>query len=233
LTQTKPLVVAIDGYSSTGKSTIAKGLAANLGLIYVDSGAMYRAVTLFAIRNKFIDADGKVAKKELVDALSEIEISFTFNSSTGKSETMLNGENVEAEIRTPAVAAKVSEISAISEVRTFLVRKQKMMGQKGGIVMDGRDIGTVVFPDALVKIFTTATDDIRARRRYDELQSKGDTSSFEEVKANLLHRDRLDESRSDSPLKQAEDAILLDNSELSLEEQLAWAEQLVRERAGL
>jgi CMP/dCMP kinase len=233
LTHTKPLVIAIDGYSSTGKSTIAKGLAANLGLIYVDSGAMYRAVTLFAMRNALILEDGSVDQQSLVNSLSDVEISFSFNSTTGKSETILNGENVEAEIRTPTIASKVSEISAISEVRSFLVRKQKLMGQKGGIVMDGRDIGTVVFPDALVKIFTTASDDVRTQRRFDELRAKGDDSTFEEVKANLLHRDHLDESRSDSPLKQAEDAVLLDNTMLSLEEQLAWAESLVRSRAGI
>lgn len=194
---------------------------------------MYRAITLFAMRNALILEDGSVDQQSLVNSLSDVEISFSFNSTTGKSETILNGENVEAEIRTPTIASKVSEISAISEVRSFLVRKQKLMGQKGGIVMDGRDIGTVVFPNALVKIFTTASDDVRTQRRFDELRAKGDDSTFEEVKANLLHRDRLDESRSDSPLKQAEDAVLLDNTMLSLDEQLAWAESLVRSRAGI
>ena len=226
----KQRVVAIDGYSSTGKSTIAKGLASRLGLVYIDSGAMYRAVTYYALENGLISDDGKINTEKLYDALDTIEIDFHFNSETGKSETLLNAENVENQIRTPRVASVVSEVSALSRVRSFLVFQQQKMGEKGGIVMDGRDIGTVVFPHAMVKIFTTAAEDIRVKRRFDELRSKGDSSDMESVRENLLHRDYIDENRSDSPLRRAEDAIVLDNSQMSMDEQLEWAVRLVQDR---
>ncbi|MCC5918208.1 MAG: (d)CMP kinase [Cryomorphaceae bacterium] len=224
-------IIAIDGFSSTGKSTIAKGLAKKLQLIYIDSGAMYRAITLFALQNGLID-NGKIQTEKLVAALPKIRIAFTFNAKTQKSETLLNGEQVEDQIRQPHVAAVVSEVSAIPEVRRFLVEQQRALGERGGLVMDGRDIGTVVFPKADVKIFTTASEEIRVERRWTELQQKGEKISKEAVRENLLHRDHIDATRKDSPLIKADDAVELDNTNLTLEAQLEWAVRLVLERMG-
>lgn len=221
----KKLVIAIDGYSSCGKSTLAKQLAKELNYKYVDSGAMYRAVTLYLLRHH-ID----IHHPEIVaNALPQIEIHFGLNRD--KQETFLNNENVEEEIRlNPRVASHVSNVSAISEVRRFLVKQQQRMGIDGGIVMDGRDIGTVVFPNADIKLFVTADPTIRAQRRLDELKEKGYETTFDEVLANLEKRDQIDTTRTDSPLKQAEDAILLDNSNLSKAEQLEFAINLAKSK---
>ncbi|WP_298504678.1 (d)CMP kinase [uncultured Maribacter sp.] len=212
------ITIAIDGYSSTGKSTIAKQLAKALEYVYVDTGAMYRAVTLFAMRNKFIgglkeDIEG------LVGALSTIVLKFIYNEELGFSEMYLNGENVEKAIRTLEVSKNVSRIAEIQAVREILVQQQKEMGKDKGIVMDGRDIGTVVFPDAELKIFMTASADKRAYRRYKELLDKGEKVSYEEVLKNVESRDYIDSHREFSPLRQAENAIPFDNSDMGLEEQ--------------
>lgn len=214
----KKITIAIDGFSSTGKSTIAKQLAKQLGYIYVDTGAMYRAVTLFAMNQKLVTAtDFDVA--ELEKNVSNISLSFTFNTDLGFSEMYLNGVNVEKEIRTLEVSKLVSKVSAISSVRRKLVLEQQEMGKNKGIVMDGRDIGTVVFPDAELKLFMVASADTRAQRRYKELIANGDTVSFEEILHNVVERDHLDSTRQDSPLVKAEDAIEIDNSNLGLKEQ--------------
>jgi CMP/dCMP kinase len=223
------IVIAIDGYSSTGKSTVAKGLASRLGLVYIDSGAMYRAVTLFALKNDLITG-GKVQKDKLIARLADMQISFSFNSKTGISETLLNGVNVEEEIRDPEVAKVVSEVSAVSEVRKHLVHLQQQMGKDGGLVMDGRDIGTVVFPDADIKIFMTASEEVRANRRWKELQSKGIKGNIEEVRENLRHRDHIDTTRKDSPLVKADDAIELDNSNMTMDEQLNWVIDIIHQQ---
>lgn len=217
-----PIVVAIDGYSSTGKSTIAKGLAARLKLVYIDSGAMYRAVAYYGLTNGIIQ-NGQVDVNALIEALPSLSIQFEFDPDTATSETLLNGENVESRIRTSEVAAVVSEVAAIPEVRTRLVEFQRSMGEQGGLVMDVRDIGTVVFPHADVKIFMTADEEIRVDRRYNELIKKGERVEREDVRRNLNHRDNIDTTRSDSPLKQADDAVVLNNSRMSIEEQLEWA----------
>jgi len=214
----KKINIAIDGYSSTGKSTIAKELASKLGYIYVDTGAMYRAVTLYAMQNKLISKDN-FDKKGLIDNLNKINLTFKFNTDLGFGEMYLNDINVEKEIRTIAVSNFVSTIAAVPEVRTKLVEQQQEMGTQKGVVMDGRDIGTVVFPKAELKIFMTASSVIRAKRRYDELVSKGDKVSFKAVKQNIEHRDLIDTTRADSPLVQAKDAILFDNSNLTKKEQ--------------
>lgn len=214
----KKINIAIDGYSSTGKSTIAKDLASKLGYIYVDTGAMYRAVTLYAMQNKLISKDS-FDKKGLINNLNKINLTFKFNADLGFGEMFLNGLNVEKEIRTIAVSNFVSTIAAVPEVRIKLVEQQQEMGTQKGVVMDGRDIGTVVFPNAELKIFMTASSAIRAKRRYDELVSKGDKVSFETVKQNIEHRDLIDTTRADSPLVQAKDAILFDNSTLTKKEQ--------------
>lgn len=221
------ITVAIDGYSSCGKSTLAKQMAAALGYKYVDTGAMYRAVTLYFIRNQ-VDF---YHPEQIATALQNITISFQINALTKQQETLLNGENVESEIRiNPRVASAVSDVSAISEVRRFLVKQQQLMGTDKGIVMDGRDIGTVVFPEAELKLFVTADPKIRAQRRLDELHEKGQQTTFEEVLANLEKRDHIDSNRSDSPLKKADDAVVLDNSNLSRNEQFEWAMKLVHQR---
>lgn len=223
----KKIIIAIDGYSSCGKSTLAKALAKALGYGYVDSGAMYRAVTLFFIRQEIDITDPFAVPK----ALKEIKIHF---KQTEKGNcTFLNGENVEEAIRQMAVSEKVSDVAAISEVRRDMVRQQQMMGKDKGIVMDGRDIGTVVFPNAALKIFLTAEVEERARRRYAELLAKGQEIAFESVKKNLLERDRIDSTREDSPLRQAEDAIVIDNTYLSEQEQLEKALSLVQESASV
>jgi len=212
------IIIAIDGYSSTGKSTIAKRLATEMGYIYVDTGAMYRAVTLFAIRNDFIGEE-KENFKALVKSLPEVDLKFRANPKTGQSDMYLNGENVEREIRAMQVSKYVSPVAAVKEVRHMLVEMQQKMGEEKGLVMDGRDIGTVVFPDAELKIFMAASPEARATRRYKELLDRGEDVSYDEVLENVQQRDRIDSTRSVSPLRKAEDAIEFDNSDMGLEEQ--------------
>ncbi len=212
------ITIAIDGYSSTGKSTIAKQLAKALGYIYVDTGAMYRAVTLFAMRNGFV-GDERENIHALVKLLPKIALKFEYNETLGYSEMFLNGQNVENEIRTLKVSENVSRVAEIEEVRHMLVDMQKDMGTEKGIVMDGRDIGTVVFPDAELKIFMTASPEKRAHRRYKELLDKGEKVSYENVLKNVQNRDRIDSTREFSPLRKAEDAIEFDNSDMGLKEQ--------------
>lgn len=218
----KKITIAIDGYSSCGKSTMAKDLAKEIGYVYVDTGAMYRSVTLYALRNKLFDAEGNVKVDELEKKMTEIHISFKFNEATGRPDCYLNGELVEKEIRSLEVSSHVSPIAAIPFVREALVAQQKKMGEDKGIVMDGRDIGTTVFPDAELKIFVTASSQVRAQRRYDELQEKGMPADFEDILKNVEERDYIDTHRETSPLRQAEDAIVLDNSQLTIPQQKAW-----------
>lgn len=214
------IIIAIDGYSSSGKSSMARQLAKTIGYRYIDSGAMYRAVTLYAMRHGLIDAEGNVNIPEVINALPDIKIDFEVNGDS--QSTILNGENVEREIRTLAVSNHVSPIAAIPEVRHALVKMQQAMGESKGIVMDGRDIGTVVFPDAEMKVFCDASADERARRRVLELQAKGENVTFEEVLENVKKRDYIDENRAESPLRCAEDAVRLDNSHMSIPEQNEW-----------
>ena len=220
------ITIAIDGFSSTGKSTVAKQLAKHLGYIYVDTGAMYRAVTLFAMQNAFIDKE-HFDIVGLVTKLNEITISFTFNPELGFAEVYLNGKNIEREIRTLEVSSYVSKVAAVPEVRYQLVKQQQKMGKDKGVVMDGRDIGTVVFPYAELKLFMTASADKRAIRRYDELIKRGDNVEYEDVLRNVQERDYIDSHREDSPLRKAEDAIEIDNSNLTLTEQFDKILQLV------
>jgi CMP/dCMP kinase len=222
------LTIAIDGYSSCGKSTLAKALAARLNYAYIDSGAMYRCVTLYCLHRGLIK-DHSFLTEEIIKALPEINIDFRFNSHSKINEAFLNGENVEKEIRTLEVASHVSAISAIKEVRHKLVSIQRQMGNNKAVVMDGRDIGTTVFPDADLKIFMTADMDVRVQRRYAELKSKGEHCTSEEVKRNLFDRDYLDTHRKESPLQKAEDAVVLDNTELTREEQLEFVLRLVKD----
>ncbi|RKS94232.1 cytidylate kinase [Flavobacterium limicola] len=224
----KKITIAIDGFSSTGKSTLAKQLANHLGYIYVDTGAMYRAVTFFAMQNGYINVDS-FDKEGLINSLPNIKLQFKFNADLGFAEMYLNDVNVETEIRTIEVSSFVSKVAEVSEVRAKLVEQQKEMGKDKGIVMDGRDIGTVVFPNAELKIFMTASATTRAQRRYDELVAKGDTVTFEEVLANVEERDYIDTHREDSPLVMAEDAIEIDNSHLNREEQFKLVLELVNE----
>ena len=224
----KKIIIAIDGFSSTGKSTLAKQLANHLGYIFVDTGAMYRAVTFFAMQNGYINADS-FDKQTLINSLPNIKLQFKFNANLGFAETYLNDVNVEIEIRTIEVSNFVSKVAEVSEVRAKLVEQQKEMGKDKGIVMDGRDIGTVVFPNAELKIFMTASATTRAQRRYDELVIKGDTVTFEEVFANVEDRDYIDTHRDDSPLVMAGDAIEIDNSHLNREEQFKLVLELVNE----
>lgn len=212
------IIIAIDGFSSTGKSTIAKQLAKQLEYIYVDTGAMYRAVTLYALQNNFITED-EFNVNDFVLELHKVNVSFQFNEALGFAEVYLNGENVEKEIRTMYVSSFVSKVAAVPEVRYRLVKQQQEIGQEKGIVMDGRDIGTVVFPFAELKLFMTASDEVRAQRRYDELIGRGDDVIYEEVLKNVRERDYIDSHRENSPLLKAEDAIEIDNSNLTLEEQ--------------
>ena len=217
----KKITIALDGYSSTGKSTMAKALAKKIGYAYIDTGAMYRTVTLYCLDNNLIDGD-TVNEAALEAALPEIHITFKANDE-GRSETYLNGVNVEQEIRSMRVSSKVSIIAALGFVRRDMVRQQQAMGRDKGIVMDGRDIGTVVFPDAEMKVFVTAAPLVRAQRRYDELRAKGDTTTtLDEVLANVTERDRIDTTRAESPLRQADDALVLDNSHMTIEEQDKW-----------
>ena len=225
----KKITIAIDGFSSTGKSTVAKQLANYLGYIYVDTGAMYRAVALFALENELL-SDAHFDKDKLIDSLPEIVLEFIKNENSGKVEMFLNGENVENKIRTMYVSGFVSPVATISEVRRKLVSLQHQMGINKGIVMDGRDIGTVVFPEAELKIFMTANAEVRAKRRYDELKEKGDSVTFEEILENVQQRDLMDTTRKDSPLIKAKDAIELDNSEVNQEDQFNIILQLAKDR---
>lgn len=222
----RPITIAIDGYSSCGKSTIAKALAAKLGYSYVDTGAMYRAVTLYCLEHGLIK-DGAFDEHEIVLALADIHLTFKFNSNTKSSETFLNGKNVEKDIRSMQVSSVVSPVSKIHDVRVHLVALQREMGKNKAVVMDGRDVGTNVFPDAELKIFMTADPDVRTHRRYDELAAKGIKISFEEVRENLISRDHEDTHRKENPLVQAPDAIVLDNTDLTREEQLDFVMKLV------
>lgn len=218
----KKITIAIDGFSSCGKSTMAKMLAKEVGYIYVDTGAMYRAVTLFAMRNGMIAPNGEVNRDELKQKMQTLRVEFKLNEQTGRAETYLNGENVENEIRGMEVSSHVSAIAAIDFVRTALVEQQQRMGRDKGIVMDGRDIGTVVFPDAELKVFVTASAEIRAQRRFDELKGKGVEANFDEILNNVQQRDYIDSHREVSPLRKADDAIELDNGELTIAQQLQW-----------
>ena len=221
------ITIAIDGFSSTGKSTLAKQIAKELGYVYVDTGAMYRAVTLYALQNHFIN-ENSFKVNDFVLELDKINLSFKFNEALGFSEMYLNDVNVEKEIRTLEVSSYVSKVSAVPEVRYQLVKQQQKMGEGKGIVMDGRDIGTVVFPQAELKIFMTASPEIRAQRRYDELIKRGDKVNFDEVLQNVQERDYIDSHREDSPLIKAQDAIEIDNSNLTLEKQFESIMNLVR-----
>lgn len=227
----RKITIAIDGYSSCGKSTMAKDLAREIGYIYVDTGAMYRSVTLFAMRNNLFNEDGSIKTDELKDRMGEINISFKLNSETGRPDTYLNGELVEKEIRTMEVSANVSKIAALPFVREALVAQQQAMGKEKGIIMDGRDIGTVVFPDAELKIFVTASAEVRAQRRYDELKAKGMPADFDDILKNVKERDYIDSHRETSPLRMADDALELDNSHMTIEEQKAWLMARYKEKA--
>lgn len=228
----KKIVIAIDGFSSCGKSTMAKDLAREIGYIYVDTGAMYRSVTLYALRNNMFGDDGKVDEARLHDAIDKIEIAFRLNDETGRPDTLLNGECVEKDIRGLEVSSKVSLIAAIPFVREKLVKEQQKMGLAKGIVMDGRDIGTVVFPQAELKIFVTASAEVRAQRRYDELMAKGMPADFEDILKNVQERDYMDSHRAVSPLRKADDAIELDNSHMTIAEQKAWLMEKFKAAVG-
>ena len=225
----KRIIITLDGYSSCGKSTFAKAIASELGYLYIDSGAMYRAVTLYSLRKGFVSG-GIADASRIISALPAIKISFRPDRETGYFVTLLNGETVEREIRDRAVSDNVSAVSTIAEVRSKLVDLQREMGAGGGIVMDGRDIGTVVFPDAELKIFMTARPEIRAQRRYLELVSKGMPADLDAVVKNITDRDRIDSSRDVSPLRQADDAVVLDNSDMTPEEQMKWFRKLFNRR---
>ena len=226
----KKIVIAIDGYSSCGKSTMAKDLAREVGYIYVDTGAMYRAVTLFAMRNGVFDADDNIDEARLKALLPDVKLTFQLNSETKLPEVCLNGECVERDIRTLEVSQHVSPIAALPFVREKLVEQQQAMGKEKGIVMDGRDIGTVVFPDAELKIFVTASAEIRAQRRFKELEAKGMPANFDEILQNVEQRDYIDTHRETSPLRQADDAMVLDNSHLTIAEQKVWLMEKFNER---
>ena len=222
------ITIAIDGHSSTGKSTVAKQLADYLGYVYVDTGAMYRAVTLYALQKGFV-SENHLDKETLIATLPDIELHFEKNTD-GKAEIFLNGTNVEKDIRTLEVSEYVSPIATVSEVRKKLVEQQQKMGDAGGVVMDGRDIGTVVFPEAELKIFMTASAEVRAQRRYEELLGRGEAVTYEEVLENVTERDEIDSNRKDSPLKIAKGAIVMDNSEMNLEDQFHTILQLAKDR---
>jgi len=222
----KRLIIAIDGYSSCGKSTFAKAIAKELAYLYIDSGAMYRAVTLYCIRKGYVGT-GILNRQAIINELKDIHIGFVFNPDLEEYETYLNSENVEKEIRGTSVTAHVSRISQIPEIRERMVELQRQIGVYKSIVMDGRDIGTVVFPSADIKIFMTAAVDIRAMRRYKELTERGDKVDFEEVKQSIIARDIADENRDISPLRRADDAILLDNSRMTVAEQMEWVKKII------
>jgi cytidylate kinase len=225
----KKKIITIDGWSSCGKSTLARQLAKELGFVYIDSGAMYRAITLYFLRHHIDWTD----EEQVKEAIQHIHLKFEYNSNSGQSEIFLNDENVEYVIRDLVVAEKVSEVAAIAAVRTFAVRQQQKMGLRNNTVMDGRDIGTTVFPDADLKIFMTSDISVRVERRFKELYEKNPNITLEEVAANLEMRDYIDSNREVSPLRKAEDAVLLDNTNLTMEEQLDFALKLVRDRIPL
>ena len=227
----KKITIAIDGFSSCGKSTMAKDLAKRIGYVYVDTGAMYRAVTLFALRNGLFDEQGKVMENALQERMGDINISFQFNAETSRPDTYLNGELVEKEIRGMEVSDRVSLVSAIPFVREAMVAQQQRMGQEKGIVMDGRDIGTTVFPDAELKVFVTASAEVRAERRYKELIDKGMEADYDEILKNVQERDYLDSHREVSPLRKADDALELDNSHMTIPEQNEWLFRLYEQAA--
>lgn len=227
----RKIVIAIDGHSSSGKSTMAKDLAKEIGYTYIDTGAMYRAVTLYALRQGFFH-DGKIDEEALRAAIDQIHISFRYDPASGRAATYLNGENVETEIRSMEVANHVSPIAALGFVRHALVAQQQEMGREKGIVMDGRDIGTVVFPHAELKLFVTASPEVRAQRRVDELRAKGQEVSYEEVLENVKRRDLIDSTRAESPLRQADDALVLDNSRMTIAEQKQWLLDRFHEAIG-
>lgn len=228
----KKITVAIDGYSSCGKSTMAKDLAREVGYVYVDTGAMYRCVTLYAMRHGLIAPDGTLDAAALEQQMGAIDISFRFNESTGRPDACLGGEVVEREIRTMDVSAHVSAVAALPFVRSALVASQREMGRRGGVVMDGRDIGTTVFPNAELKIFVTASAEVRAQRRFDELRAKGMEADLDEIRRNVEERDRIDSTRAVSPLRKASDAIVLDNSHMTIDEQRQWLLDRFREACG-
>ena len=228
----KKIIVAIDGHSSCGKSTMAKSLAAQVGYIYVDTGAMYRAVTLFAMRQGLFDAQGQPDAARLEALVPEIEVSFRLDPTTNLPLVCLNGEVVEEEVRTLEVSSHVSAIAALPFVREALTRQQQRMDEEKGIVMDGRDIGTVVFPQAELKVFVTASAEVRAQRRFLELTAKGQTVAFEDILRNVQERDYIDSHREVAPLRQADDALVLDNSEMTREEQMQWLLDRFEERTG-
>ena len=228
----KKITIAIDGHSSCGKSTMAKDLARRVGYIYVDTGAMYRSVTLYALRNGLLNEDGSIKTCELEQQMPQIRITFQLNPETGRPDTYLNGECVEQTIRSLEVSNHVSPIAALPFVRTAMVAQQQAMGQDGGIVMDGRDIGTVVFPHAELKVFVTASAQVRAQRRYDELQQKGMPADYDDILRNVQERDYIDSHREVSPLRQADDALLLDNSHMTIPEQNEWLMQRFLERTA-
>lgn len=227
----KKITIAIDGHSSCGKSTMAKDLARRIGYVYVDTGAMYRSVTLFALRNGLIDSEGRIDEGGLRARMSDVNISFVFNKETGRPDTYLNGECVERDIRTIEVSNHVSPIATLGFVREQLVAQQQQMGKMKGVVMDGRDIGTTVFPDAELKIFVTADAKVRAQRRYDELKAKGMEADFDEILKNVEERDYIDSHREIAPLRRADDAIELDNSYMTIDEQNEWIYNKYIERA--
>ena len=228
----KKITIAIDGYSSCGKSTMAKNLAREIGYIYIDTGAMYRAVTLYALRRGQITVNRTVKSIELEREMPLITVSFTINRETGQPDTLLNGENVEQQIRTMEVSNNVSQIAALPFVREALVAQQQRMGANKGVVMDGRDIGTVVFPDAELKIFVTASAQVRAQRRFDELKAKGLPANYDNILKNVQERDYIDSHREVSPLRKAPDAIELDNSQLTIDQQQAWLLQQYQRAAA-
>ncbi len=228
----KKIIIAIDGFSSCGKSTMAKDLAKEIGYIYIDSGAMYRAVTLYCLEHNLFNADGSIRESELKSRMKDIRITFRLNPETQLPMTFLNGTNVEERIRTLEVSSHVSPVAALGFVRQAMVEQQQAMGKEKGIVMDGRDIGTAVFPQAELKIFVTASARIRAQRRYDELKAKGQDVSFEDILKNVEERDRIDQTREISPLRKADDAILLDNSRMTVNEQKEWLKERFNEAAN-
>jgi cytidylate kinase len=221
------VIIAIDGYSSCGKSTFAKAISERLGYTFIDTGAMYRAATLYAMRHNMVSADGSVKREELAAALPLISIRLGRDAQSGESKVFLNGEDVTEEIRLAGVSDNVSRVSELAAVREHLVAQQQAMGQGKAIVMDGRDIGTVVFPYAELKIFMTASPEVRAQRRYRELLAKGVKTSLSEVESNIRQRDAIDENRAVGPLRKADDAVLLDNSHMSVDEQMEWVMKLI------
>ena len=226
----KKITIAIDGFSSCGKSTMAKDLAKKLGYVYVDTGAMYRAVTLYAMRNRLFNADGSVKTADLERQMNKINITFKLNKTAERPDTYLNNELVENDIRTLEVSNHVSQIAAVPFIREAMVAQQQRMGKDKGVVMDGRDIGTTVFPEAELKVFVTASAEVRAQRRYDELKEKGMPADFNDILKNVQERDYIDSHREVSPLRKAPDAIELDNSHMTIAEQSAWLMELVKQK---